>query len=87
MRPGRVALIASIDGVKLRRPVVPGDQLRLEVVGRTIKSNAACVSGVAKVGDALAAEAKLRFVMVDADRAAGSVDRDAARATAISKAG
>ena len=32
LRPGRVVLIASIDGVKLRRPVVPGDQLRLEVV-------------------------------------------------------
>ena len=29
---GRVALLASIDGVKLRRPVVPGDQLRLEVI-------------------------------------------------------
>ena len=79
LRPGRVVLIASLDGVKLRRPVVPGDQLRLEVSSRKIKSNAACVYGVAKVGDAVAAEAKLRFVMVDADRAAGSLDRDDAR--------
>ena len=55
---------------------MPGDQLRLEVFGHRIKSNSACVSGLAKVGDALAAEAKLRFVMVDADRAAGSLDRD-----------
>ena len=62
-QPGKVALIASIDGVKLRRPVVPGDQLRLEVFGHRIKPNAACVSGRAKVGDALAAEAKLRFVI------------------------
>ena len=31
LRPGRVVLLASLDGVKLRRPVVPGDQLRLEV--------------------------------------------------------
>ena len=37
LRPGRVALIASLDGVKLRRPVVPGDQLRLEVIGQKDK--------------------------------------------------
>ncbi len=75
LRPGRVVLLASLDGVKLRRPVVPGDQLRLEVISRKIKSNAACVYGVAKVGDAVAAEAQLRLVMVNADRAAGSLDQ------------
>jgi UDP-3-O-[3-hydroxymyristoyl] N-acetylglucosamine deacetylase/3-hydroxyacyl-[acyl-carrier-protein] dehydratase len=70
-RSGRVALIASIDGVKLRRPVVPGDRLHLEVIGHRIKANAAIVSGTAKVGDALAAEARVRFVMMDARRASG----------------
>jgi UDP-3-O-[3-hydroxymyristoyl] N-acetylglucosamine deacetylase/3-hydroxyacyl-[acyl-carrier-protein] dehydratase len=65
-RAGRLALLASIDGVKLRRPVVPGDQLRLEVVAHRIKDRAAVVSATAKVGDALAAEARVRFVMVDA---------------------
>ncbi len=34
---GREALLASIDGVKLRRPVVPGDQLRLEVDERPVQ--------------------------------------------------
>ncbi len=68
-RAGRFALIASIDDVKLRRPVVPGDQLRLEVVGHRIKDKAAVVSGKAKVGDALAAQARVRFIMVDAERA------------------
>ena len=34
LRPGRVVLMASLDQVKLRRPVVPGDQLRLEVNGQ-----------------------------------------------------
>jgi beta-hydroxyacyl-ACP dehydratase FabZ len=63
---GRVALIASIDAVKLRRPVVPGDQLRMQVVAQRIRSNAASVTGTAMVGDNLAAEAKLRFVMVNA---------------------
>ena len=87
LRPGRVVLLASLDGVKLRRPVVPGDQLRLEVTSRKIKSNAASIYGVAKVGDAVAAEAQLRLVMVNADRATGSLDRDAAGAAAMSKAG
>jgi UDP-3-O-[3-hydroxymyristoyl] N-acetylglucosamine deacetylase/3-hydroxyacyl-[acyl-carrier-protein] dehydratase len=73
-RPGSFALIASINGVKLRRPVVPGDQLRLEVFSQKIKSNSACISGQAKVGETLAAEAKLRFVMVNAERAARSFD-------------
>ncbi len=68
--PGRFAVITSIDGVKLRRQVVPGDQLRLEVVGQRIKANSACVVGVAKVGESLAAEAKLRFVLIESAHAA-----------------
>lgn len=69
-RVGRAAVIAAIDDVKLRRPVIPGDQLRLELVAQRIKQNAAYFTGVAKVGDAVAAEAKLRFVMIDAQLAA-----------------
>jgi beta-hydroxyacyl-ACP dehydratase FabZ len=77
-RAGRLALIGSIDCVKLRRPVVPGDQLRLEVLGDRIKDNTAVVSGTAKVGDAMAAEARVRFILVDAERAAGAIQRTAA---------
>jgi 3-hydroxymyristoyl/3-hydroxydecanoyl-(acyl carrier protein) dehydratase len=66
-------LIGSIDGVKLRRPVVPGDQLRLEITSHRIKSKSAYVSGRAMVGNSMAAEARLRFVMVDADRETGSL--------------
>jgi UDP-3-O-[3-hydroxymyristoyl] N-acetylglucosamine deacetylase/3-hydroxyacyl-[acyl-carrier-protein] dehydratase len=72
-RSDRAVLIASIDGVKLRRPVVPGDQLRLEIIGHRIKSTSATISGRAMVGTSLAAEAKLRFVMVDAHRDTGSL--------------
>ncbi len=67
----KVALIASIDGVKVRRPVVPGDQLRLEVSGTRIKSSTADVHGIARVGDQTAAEARIRFVIVDVGCAAG----------------
>ena len=66
----RLALIASIDDVKLRKPVVPGDQLRLEVESLRSRSRTADIKGVAKVGDQLAAEARIRFVLVDADKAA-----------------
>jgi UDP-3-O-[3-hydroxymyristoyl] N-acetylglucosamine deacetylase/3-hydroxyacyl-[acyl-carrier-protein] dehydratase len=60
-----LALIASIDGVKIRRPVVPGDQLLLDVKAARIKSRTAEIQGSAYVGKALAAEAKIRFVLVD----------------------
>src|SRR5271157_2096862 len=69
-RSGRVVMLASVDGVKLRRPVVPGDQLRLEIRAERIKQNSASVFGIAKVGDTVAAEAKIRFVLVDAHLAA-----------------
>jgi UDP-3-O-[3-hydroxymyristoyl] N-acetylglucosamine deacetylase/3-hydroxyacyl-[acyl-carrier-protein] dehydratase len=62
----RLALIVGIDGVRLRRAVVPGDQLRIEVVGHRIKENAATISGMATVEDAVAAEAKLKFVLLPA---------------------
>src|SRR5262245_9753259 len=69
-REGKLALIAAIDAVKLRRPIVPGDQVLLEVVGDRIKNQSAVVSGTAKVGSELAAEARIRFAIVEARRAA-----------------
>jgi UDP-3-O-[3-hydroxymyristoyl] N-acetylglucosamine deacetylase/3-hydroxyacyl-[acyl-carrier-protein] dehydratase len=65
---GREALLASIDGVKLRRPVVPGDQLRLEVDSVRSSGRATQVRAVARVGDRVAAEGKIRFIMVDPGR-------------------
>jgi UDP-3-O-[3-hydroxymyristoyl] N-acetylglucosamine deacetylase/3-hydroxyacyl-[acyl-carrier-protein] dehydratase len=67
---GRVAMLASVNDVKLRRPVVPGDQLRLEIQAQRIKQTSACFTGVARVGDAVAATAKIRLIMVDAHVAA-----------------
>ena len=66
----QVALMVSINDVKIRRPVVPGDQLLLEVTGLRVKSSTAHVKGVARVGEHVAAEADIRFVMVEKDRAA-----------------
>jgi UDP-3-O-[3-hydroxymyristoyl] N-acetylglucosamine deacetylase/3-hydroxyacyl-[acyl-carrier-protein] dehydratase len=64
------AMIASIDGVKMRKPVVPGDQLRLEARCRRFSPRMAEVTGEARVGNRKAAEAKFRFVFVEKDQAA-----------------
>ena len=74
-RNGKLALIAAIDGIKLRRPIVPGDQVLLEVVGDRIKDHSAVVTGTAKVGGGLAAEARFRFVIIEARRAAAGTRR------------
>jgi UDP-3-O-[3-hydroxymyristoyl] N-acetylglucosamine deacetylase/3-hydroxyacyl-[acyl-carrier-protein] dehydratase len=69
-RSGRVAMLTSVDDVKLRRPVVPGDQLRLEIHAERIRHGSASVTGTARIGDAVAAEAKIRFILVDTHAAA-----------------
>ena len=62
---GMVALIASIDGVKIRRPVVPGDQLMMTIESPRIRSRSAEIRGVARIGPHLAAEAKIRFILAE----------------------
>jgi UDP-3-O-[3-hydroxymyristoyl] N-acetylglucosamine deacetylase/3-hydroxyacyl-[acyl-carrier-protein] dehydratase len=64
----RAVFIVAIDNVKIRKPVIPGDQLLLEVTGLRLKSNLADLHGVARVGDQVAAEAKIRFMIVNAPR-------------------
>jgi 3-hydroxyacyl-[acyl-carrier-protein] dehydratase len=49
----------SMDKVRFRKPVVPGDQLILEVKILKKRSNAIKMAGIAKVGDKLVAEAQL----------------------------
>lgn len=64
---GKVAVLLSLDGVKFRRPVVPGDQLVLEATARRVKSRTGHLFCRARVGEQLAAEADVKFMMVDAD--------------------
>jgi UDP-3-O-[3-hydroxymyristoyl] N-acetylglucosamine deacetylase/3-hydroxyacyl-[acyl-carrier-protein] dehydratase len=59
------ALIAGIDEVRIRRPVVPGDQIRLVVHTLRAKPRLADLTAQAWVGDQLAAEGKFRFMLVD----------------------
>lgn len=63
----KVPLFAGIDEAKFKRPVVPGDQLRLEVEIVTMRRGLGIGKGRALVGDELKAEATLKFALVDAD--------------------
>ncbi len=62
---GKLALLLSMDKVKLRRPVVPGDQLVLEAQTIRVKARTGHVRCRAMVGDQLAAEAIIKFMLVD----------------------
>jgi len=64
---GKVAVLLSLDKVKFRRPVTPGDQLILEARALRLKSRTGHVACTARVGDAQVAEADIKFMMVDAD--------------------
>jgi 3-hydroxyacyl-[acyl-carrier-protein] dehydratase len=54
-----VYYFVGIDGARFKRPVVPGDQLVLEVDAGRASRGMAKFTAVAKVGDAVAAEAEL----------------------------
>ena len=64
---GKMAVLLSLDKVKFRRAVRPGDQLVLEAVSVRVRSNAAQVYGVARVRGAVVAEAQIKFVLTDPD--------------------
>ena len=54
-----VYYFVGIDGARFKRPVTPGDQLRIEVDAGRSGRGMAKFSAVAKVGEAVAAEAQL----------------------------
>jgi len=66
---GKIAILLSLDRVKLRKPVTPGDQLLLEAESLRATGRTGHLKCRALVGDKLAAEAEIRFMMVDADQA------------------
>ena len=61
----KLIYLTGIDRCKFRRPVVPGDQLVIEVELLSIKSRISKCRATAKVGGALAAEAELLSTFVE----------------------
>jgi UDP-3-O-[3-hydroxymyristoyl] N-acetylglucosamine deacetylase/3-hydroxyacyl-[acyl-carrier-protein] dehydratase len=62
---GKLAYFLGINNVKFRKPVLPGDQLILEIDVIRMKSKTGQVRGVAKVKDKVVCEAELIFSLVE----------------------
>jgi UDP-3-O-[3-hydroxymyristoyl] N-acetylglucosamine deacetylase/3-hydroxyacyl-[acyl-carrier-protein] dehydratase len=64
---GKLPFLVRMDGVKLRRPVRPGDQLILEAEAVRVRSRSAAIKARATVDGDVACEAEMSFMLVDAD--------------------
>ncbi len=62
---GKHAYLGSIEQVKFRRPVVPGDQLIIETQIKKLRSRTGLVECTARVDGQLAAEASIIFAVAD----------------------
>ncbi len=65
---GKLAVLLSMDGVKLRRAVVPGDQLILIAESVRSRKRTAQCKCVAMVGEVVAAEAEIKFMLIDDEK-------------------
>ncbi len=68
-REKKLLYFVAVDDARFRRPVVPGEQLRLEVTVISWRGNFCKFQGQATVNGELAAEATLMCKMVDRDPA------------------
>lgn len=68
-RENKIVFFASITEAKFRRPVVPGDQLRIEVDFLRLKPSVAKVQGRATVDGQLVAEAEIIATLNDRPQA------------------
>ena len=64
-REKKLFLFGGVDKARFRRPVVPGDQLRLECVVLHRRSNSVKIHGKATVDGQLVAEAELFSILID----------------------
>lgn len=84
-RENKLLFFAAVDGARFRRPVVPGDQLKIEVNVLAWRGDFCKLEGKATVDGQLAAEATLMCKMVDRDisvtpkEAARQTEKDAAK--------
>jgi beta-hydroxyacyl-ACP dehydratase FabZ len=64
-RKSKLVLLAGVDGAKFRKPVRPGDQLRMEMKILRSRASMAKVSGTATVDGTIVAEAEMLCVLAD----------------------
>jgi UDP-3-O-[3-hydroxymyristoyl] N-acetylglucosamine deacetylase/3-hydroxyacyl-[acyl-carrier-protein] dehydratase len=65
---GKLAVLLSMNDVKLRKAVVPGDQLILTAETVRLRKRTAQCRCSARVGDSIVAEAQIKFMLVDEER-------------------
>ncbi|MFQ5739112.1 MAG: 3-hydroxyacyl-ACP dehydratase FabZ [Acidobacteriota bacterium] len=63
----KLVFFIGIDHAKFRKPVRPGDQLRIEMLVNRVKSRIGKLTGKAYVAEQLVAEAVITFSLVDRD--------------------
>jgi beta-hydroxyacyl-ACP dehydratase FabZ len=73
-RKNKLVLLASIEQAKFRRPVRPGDQLRIEMKVTKRKASIAKMHGKATVDGVVVAEAELMCVLEDRERVPATED-------------
>lgn len=61
----KVAYFMGIDGVRFRKPVLPGDQLRFELKMVSFRRSTCKMTGMAYVGEQLVCEAEMMAAVVD----------------------
>ena len=71
--PHSVPVLLTLEDVKFRHAVRPGDALRMEITPLRMKQRIGKLRGIAYVGDEVACECTVIFTMLDADRIRGSV--------------
>ena len=64
-RENKVVYFMAMDAVKFRKPVVPGDQLRMEVEMLQFRGKIARMKGVATVDGQVVTEAEMMACVVD----------------------
>lgn len=64
-RSDKIPFFTGLDNAKFRRPVVPGDTLRLEVTAMRVGSRVQKMKGVASVDGQVAAEAEILSIISD----------------------
>ena len=62
---GRIAYLSSIDNIKFRKPVVPGDQLKMEVQAKKMRRRFGQVHAKGTVDGQVVCEGEIKFALVD----------------------
>lgn len=60
---GKILFLAGVEKARFRRPVVPGDQLRIEMIIGGLRQNIGVGHGIVSVEDKIAAEADIKFAI------------------------